>query len=440
MNHSHEKHLLGICINFNETITHILAEIDISDFELEEHRRIYSAVKNFHASSAPVDFTTLGSKLMPAEMALVSEASEIAATSANVSYYIKQVLNSSNNRKISELSLQLSSEPGNPQRRRLMLEALNPEKTGLRDNKITIVDVFELMSREFPPRENLLAPWLPKQGLAMVYAPRGIGKTHFSLGVGYAVASGGEFLGWKVPRPASVLFLDGEMPAATLQERIAGIHASNTKEPKAHFQIITPDLQNPEKGMIDLSRRADQLELETHLKGVELIIMDNLSTLCRTGKESEGEGWLPVQEWMLRQRAAGRSVLLVHHSGKNGEQRGTSRREDVLDSVISLKHPADYTPDKGAVFEVHFEKARGIFGEEARPFEAQLSTNPISGLLEWTIKSLDKSTCEKVATMLNDGVTPSDIAETLKITKSAVSHAKKKANDLGLLNHKNGKS
>ena len=40
--------------------------------------------------------------------------------------------------------------------------------------------------------------------------------------------------------------------------------------------------------------------------------------------------------WMLAQRAAARSVLLIHHAGKGGGQRGTSRKEDVLDTVISL--------------------------------------------------------------------------------------------------------
>lgn len=299
-------------------------------------------------------------------------------------------------------------------------------------SRIHVVSVLDFMSIEFPPRENLLAPWLPVQGLAMVYAPRGIGKTHFSLGVAYAVSSAGEFLGWQATRPASVLFIDGEMPAVTLQKRIALINLSSQKDPAAPFKIITPDLQDPLTGMIDLSRPADQRELEPALDGVDLIVIDNLSTLCRSGKESEGEGWLPVQSWVLRQRAAGRSVLLVHHSGKNGEQRGTSRREDVLDTVIALRRPADYTPDKGANFEVHFEKARGIFGDETKPFEAQLNINP-SGLQEWTIKNLDKSTAEKVAALLDEGLTQMEIAEMLKLTKGAVSKARKRAGDLGLL-------
>src|SRR6185312_11745619 len=46
-----------------------------------------------------------------------------------------------------------------------------------------VLDAAALLGREFQPREQLLAPWLTSQSLAMVYARRGVGKTHFALGV-----------------------------------------------------------------------------------------------------------------------------------------------------------------------------------------------------------------------------------------------------------------
>jgi putative DNA primase/helicase len=60
-------------------------------------------------------------------------------------------------------------------------------------------------------------------------------------------------------------------------------------------------------------------------------------------------------------------VLLVHHAGVNGRQRGTSRREDALDTVIALRRPADYSPEEGARFQIHVEKARTLAGEGALP-------------------------------------------------------------------------
>lgn len=290
--------------------------------------------------------------------------------------------------------------------------------------KLTVMDSKSFLKHLFPPRETMLAPWLTTQSLSMVYAPRGVGKTHFSLGVAYAVASGGSFLKWTANKPLGVLLIDGEMPGPVLQERISAIAVSKQAEPPELLKIITPDLQL--ERMLNLSDVDDQNLLIPHLDGIDLIIVDNLSTLCRSGKENEGESWLPVQQWALEQRSAGRSVLFVHHAGKNGGQRGTSRREDVLDTVISLRRPGDYTPDKGACFEIHFEKARGLFGDDTKPFEVMLTTGQ-DGTQTWTMKGLEQSTAEKVANLIKDGVRQKDIAELLGITEGAVSKAKNRA-------------
>ena len=202
------------------------------------------------------------------------------------------------------------------------------------------VDLAEFLKMTLPPREYVLSPWLPVQGLAMVYALRGLGKTHFALECAYAIASGGNFLKWKAPRPRGVLFIDGEMPARTMQERLARIVSVADSQPQRALRLLTPDFQP--NGMLDLTNREDQEALERHLEGIDLIIVDSISTLCRSGIENEAESWLPVQEWALRQRSAGRSVLFIHHAGKGGAQRGTSRREDVLDTVIGLQQPKSY--------------------------------------------------------------------------------------------------
>lgn len=303
--------------------------------------------------------------------------------------------------------------------------------SGKPERRLKAISLEEFLSMEFPPRENVLSPWLPSQGLAMIHAYRGYGKTHLSLGIAYAVASAGTFLRWTAPNPSGVLLLDGEMPGKALQERYAAIVASNEKEPAAPCIIITPDLQ--EWGMPDLSDPEGQRLIEEHLPGISLVIVDNLSTLCRSGRENEGESWLPVQEWALRLRSRGISVLFIHHAGKGGQQRGTSRKEDVLDTVINLKRPADYRPDEGARFEVHFEKSRGIYGDDVKPFETQLTTT-MDGRQTWTIKDLEDSLTERVADLLNDGIPQSEIGELLGISKGYVSKCKKKAAQEGLLN------
>ena len=69
----------------------------------------------------------------------------------------------------------------------------------------------------------------------------------------------------------------------------------------------------------------------------------------------------------LKIAAAGKTVVMLHHSGKNGSSRGSSRRHDVLDTVMKLERPFNYTQQEGAKFEVHFEKTRSFAGDAAEP-------------------------------------------------------------------------
>lgn len=286
--------------------------------------------------------------------------------------------------------------------------------------RLRALSLGELLALELPPREDVLAPWLPTQGLAMVYAPRGIGKTWVGLGVAYAVASGGKFLSWSAPAARGVIYIDGEMPAVVMQQRLAAVANSADAEPTAPLLILTPDVQLI--GMPDLATDAGQLLIDEHVTDdISLLVVDNLSSLIRTGRENEAESWQSVQTWALRHRAAGRSVLFVHHAGKGGAQRGTSRREDVLDTVIALRRPADYKAESGAMFEVHFEKARGIHGDDVVPFEARLTTDA-EGRQLWTMRTLEETTRERVAALLADGLTQQDIAAELGIAKSTASH------------------
>jgi putative DNA primase/helicase len=295
----------------------------------------------------------------------------------------------------------------------------------------TVVSVSsnEFIQMDLPERKNLLSPWLPEQGLAMVHAERGIGKTFFGLGCAYAIATGGAFLSFKAPKPRPVLYIDGEMPAAAMQERLMQLQVSNPCD-EILLRIITPDLQPKDQRSINLSDPSFQESLTADVEWADLIVVDNISTLVRGGKENEAESWLPVQDWALRQRAAGRSVLWVHHSGKGGAQRGTSRREDVLDTSIALKRPPDYSPDQGAVFEVHFQKSRGFTGDDAQPLEASLTVDE-RGRQIWSYRSLEASTYDRCCDLANEGLKNHEIAVELGLNKSSVSRHLKKARQDG---------
>jgi hypothetical protein len=128
------------------------------------------------------------------------------------------------------------------------------------------------------------------------------------------------------------------MPAATLQERYAAVVVNSMRDAaRENFRLLAADCQ-PD-GLPDLADAAAQRFYEPAITDAEIIIVDNLSTIARGLRENEADAFGPIQSWLLAQRAAGLSVIIVHHAGKGGGQRGTSRKEDVLDTVISLSRP-----------------------------------------------------------------------------------------------------
>ncbi|WP_294538743.1 AAA family ATPase [uncultured Rhodoblastus sp.] len=277
-----------------------------------------------------------------------------------------------------------------------------------------------LLKREFPPREMMIAPFFPEKGIAMAFAERGIGKTHFAMGAAYAVASGGEFMRFKAPRARRVVYIDGEMPGLTLKERLASIVANADREaPDDYLNFVAADLQ-PD-GLPDLANPDAHKFYDAAIKDADMIVVDNLSTICRGLRENDADSWGPVQEWCLRQRAAGKSVLLVHHAGKGGAQRGTSRKEDVLDTVISLRRPVDYVASQGARFEVHFTKSRGFYGADAEPFEAQL----VGG--QWTTSEIRPADDDDaIMAFKSQGLSFRQIADRTGLAKSTVADRLKK--------------
>lgn len=296
-----------------------------------------------------------------------------------------------------------------------------PVKAGRRPKRepLRVVDIHTFLAMEIPPREMILEPWLPCQGLAMIYANRGTGKTHIALAIAYAVASGGSILGWGVPKARKVFYLDGEMLGAPLQERLAAIAKGSAREPApGMLHILTPDLQ--QGCMPDLATMDGQAALnEAMPPETKLIIVDSLSSLVRgNGRENDAESWLPIQDWVLAQRVAGRSVLFLHHANRRGEQRGTSKKEDVLDTVLALRSPADHQPQKGARFEVHIEKSRGLCAEFV-PLEAELITTQDGGAT-WASKPIEETRSARIRRMAEDGMSSAEIADELKINRSTV--------------------
>jgi putative DNA primase/helicase len=285
---------------------------------------------------------------------------------------------------------------------------------------LRVLNILELAAHQFPPRVQLLGPLLHAGDLAMVYASRGVGKTMVSLGISVALAFGDQFLRWKAAKPVRVLYLDGEMAGSVMQERVLAFIPSDAAENLAeNFRLFTPDLLSEGQPLPDLSTAAGQERVEQTLHAdTKVVVIDNISAWCRSGKENESESWIPVADWLLTLRRRGIAVLLVHHAGKNGQQRGASKREDLLDLVVELRRAGDYDPKLGAAFSWVVSKGRHLHGEDAGELDLNLKIE--DGLARWTFKEAEASNRERILALADEGLSATQIVEGLGISRTTV--------------------
>ena len=98
--------------------------------------------------------------------------------------------------------------------------------------------------------------------------------------------------------------------------------------------------------------------------------------------------------------------------------RGTSKREDVLDTIIRLigkdSEEADTT-----TFELRYLKHRQFWGADAAPMTLHVTT--ASGTSQWRSEGVSDPIREEIAAMRKQGMKQSDIAERVGKSQSQVS-------------------
>lgn len=300
-----------------------------------------------------------------------------------------------------------------------------------------ILTAPEFCSLRVPPVSFLIEPWLTRGSLSMIWAQRGIGKTWFSISMALALVKGEDFLYYSVERPAVVLYIDGEMPTALLQSRLRqlGGHAC------ANLHIMPSELLFKKDHPLNINSPDDQRRIKAAIAALEaegikpdVIIFDNLSSLMSGVDEnnnSELDGFL---KFLITLRHDDIAVVIVHHAGKTNEQRGASRREDILDTSIKLEKPEKNTAHSGAHFMVEFTKTRGE-APDPKTFELKLIEDD-QGKKTWAKtqpSKISRSDMILRELALNGALSQSELVRRLAVTKGQISKDCKPLKEQGLV-------
>jgi len=218
------------------------------------------------------------------------------------------------------------------------------------------------------------------------------------------------------------------MPAYIIQKRIEELSKSLPEE-QANIKFISTDLiqsKGLENPKLTDEKWRDAITEFAEKQNHKLIVLDNISCLIPLSDENKKEDWIPINEWLLKLRFKGIAVILNHHSGKSGTQRGTSGKEDAIDFIIKLSRPSNYNPTEGARFDIEFQKSRNIVGKNAEGFELSISENQ-KGELIWLANNKPSLRKEIIFALLTSGKfeTQKELAEKLDIQSPYITKIKK---------------
>jgi hypothetical protein len=403
-------------------------ELQPDDFYVQPLRVIFATIADLAGAGKPFDVGCVIAQLEREGMLdaaggepHVRALARDTVTAANVAQYVGHVREWSEVRRLLSLGSLIPHlvEDGaaSAQIAEQVTAVLSRQRTKAR--QVTPIELSSFLGRKLPTPARVAGP-LRAGSLGMVHAKAGHGKTWFMLALSVGVSHAVDTLGFEIRDARPVLYIDGEMLATEMQQRLAElvrpIHET-IDHPWQPFHLVTPDLQEGGIPKIDTPEgQAAVLRLVDELTP-GLLCLDNLSCLTNPEDDNRGESWTMVQELLLALRRRTVAVLIGHHSGKGGDQRGTSRRTDILDLVLKLTATTGPESDGRTRITVEFEKARGLTAQQRDPFSAVLEPHPAGGLA-WSRAQAPQPMGERIREMLRDGMSPREVAAELQTASS----------------------
>ncbi|HKV79542.1 MAG TPA: AAA family ATPase [Candidatus Sulfotelmatobacter sp.] len=304
----------------------------------------------------------------------------------------------------------------------LAWKKVEPEKNWL-------ADADEFLAREIAPRKSILtdretgATVLFEKSINQIFAFRGLGKSVVANALIKVVTKGGDFLRFQSEGGHRTLLVDAELPAVQLQERLREF----TGAPKGMLRILSPELMPNPKQFPVLSDPPQQAAFLDQIEefGPSVIIFDTLTRVFKFDS-NDADAWIAVNDFLLDLRFRGYCVVLIHHAGKNGTQRGLTMGDDNLDVAIQLDKRYGWLPGDGLQFVWKYEKVR--HGGHLPEFEAEYNTDTRT----WEMGQDDRTA--EVIEMASKGKTQRGIALAMEMSPATVNRILKRARQQGVLN------
>ena len=432
-NSNHIEQLIIRCILENRPLGHKLLENDLSHlFDCPNKAEIFSFVRHHYN-----EFEVLPNKeLISANVVSTSikdEVNEITNTEYQAKqekYYLKTFTEYLRDQKIRKRLMSVSADVS---RKKINYQKFSDDILSIGSYEVsggqTLFDYYiggeKWNEIEFGPVNYYLYPIIQEENIVYVVGDPGVGKTIFVMSLLDAVSKGLSFGPWENRLgQEKVLYIDGELGPKYYQgmTKCFGINNNFINFSRSHYHRMTG--KGRDIRLTNSQWREDNKKfiLDNNIK---IIVFDNLSSLAPDINENDKKEFDVINQYFISLRALGITVFVLHHTGKNGDQRGTSARKDQVDNFIYLRAVAnhDYIKD-GPRFKLSFDKSRIVLEDikdndliHAKELWYQRTTR---NTFEWTFDALSLSDDPEFVKHVLEGLSQRDIAKLHNTSQSTV--------------------
>ena len=340
-----ERSILGAILLDNLAYTEgAKYRLQVKDFALDSHRRIYARMVDLAESARPIDMITLIEELdrhkdlqAIGDVGYVSSLLDGVPDRPSIEHYVKIVRDKALSRNLIRVGEKIERLLGRGGFADEVLAAIEMEISGLvRENELSAASNRIQTWEQIPTLDELSIPevsWIvegmiPDRSIVLWAGESGSYKTWLSLWLAKAIQEGREFLGRKtIQRP--VLYLDRENPLTVIKERcsLLGIISSQNLRFWGSWEGAPPPIIG------------DRRLLKIASKIQPLIIVDSFIRFHK-GDENSAAEMAPIMAELRKLAHAGATVVLQHHKGKAEctHYRGSSDIKAGVDLCFAVNH------------------------------------------------------------------------------------------------------
>ncbi len=192
------------------------------------------------------------------------------------------------------------------------------------------VDWHKLWTNDTTDTEWLIEPLLAKGRAHALYAGAKSGKSLLLLEIAAALATGKPILNQKAQPPTNVLYIDFEMTANDVRDRLEAFGYSELDDLTHLHYVLLPSIAG-----LDTAEGAKTVIQAIHATGSQLVIIDTTARAVE-GEENDADTMRAFYRWSgVNMKSLGVTWIRADHAGKDTAkgQRGTSAKNDDVDVV-----------------------------------------------------------------------------------------------------------